>query len=211
MNKGWGWAIVVGVVWLAMIPGAQAAGNVAAGQQKAAECEGCHGPNGDSAVPTYPKLAGQDASYIEKQLNDFKSGKRTNAIMSGMAAGLSPTDIRNLAAFFSSQQMSPGSAQGSAKVIALGRKIYRGGDRQHHVPACMSCHGPAGAGIPPRFPRLGGQWAQYVQAQLLAFRSGKRANDPAGMMRTIAGRLTRPQIAAVSQYIAGLGERPAAH
>lgn len=208
MNKGW---VIVGVAWLGMMSCAYAAGNIAAGQQKAAECEGCHGPNGDSTVATYPKLAGQDASYIVKQLQDFKSGKRQNPIMSGMASGLSPTDIRNLAAFFASQHMSPGSAQGTPKVIALGRKIYRGGDRRRRVPACMSCHGPAGAGIPPRFPRIGGQWATYIQSQLLAFRNGTRANDPAGMMRTIAGRLTKPQIAAVSQYIAGLGVRSAAH
>lgn len=201
-------AMAVGVFWLAVSPGVWAAdGNVAAGQTKALMCAGCHGPDGNSAVPTYPKLAGQSAAYIEKQLTDFKSGKRQNAIMSGMAAGLSPQDIKNVAAYFSSQHTAPGTAQGTAQQIALGQKIYRGGNREERVPACMSCHGPSGAGVPPKFPRVGGQWAGYVQAQLLAFRSGTRANDPAGMMRTIASRMSHDEIAAVSQYIAGLRAR----
>lgn len=187
--------------------GALADGNYAAGQAKSAMCAACHGPDGNSVSPSFPKLAGQHAAYIEKQLADFKSGKRQNAIMNGMAAGLSPQDMANLAAYFSDQRPTPGTAQGDAKTIALGQKLYRGGDRKTGLPACMSCHGPAGSGIPPKFPRVGGQWAAYVQAQLQAFHDGTRSNDEDGVMRTIAGKLTPKDIAAVSQYIAGLRVR----
>ncbi|MHB1943121.1 MAG: c-type cytochrome [Acidiferrobacteraceae bacterium] len=206
MNKMW--AVVVGVTWLGVVPGAHAADR-APGQRKAAECEGCHGPNGDSAISSYPKLAGQGASYLERQIRDFKNGKRQDPVMSGVAAGLSPIDIRNISTFFAHQTMSPSGAHGNAETIALGRKVYRRGDRQRGVPACMSCHGPMGAGAPPYFPRIGGQWAQYIRQQLLAFRNGTRRNDPSEMMRSIAAHMTRPEIAAVSQYVGGLGARPA--
>jgi cytochrome c553 len=207
MNKVW--AVVVGLAWLGVLPGARAADNTAPWRQKAAECEGCHGPGGDSTISSYPKLAGQNASYLEQQLTDFKNGTRPDPVMSGMAAGLSPTDIRNISTFFANQTMSPAGAQGSAGAGALGRTVYREGDRQRGVLACMGCHGPAGAGTPPYSPRIGGQWARYVQQQLLAFRNGTRRNDPSGMMRTIAAHMTRPEIVAVSQYVAGLGARPA--
>ncbi|HET9122407.1 MAG TPA: c-type cytochrome [Acidiferrobacteraceae bacterium] len=198
----------MGVVAVAQAAPAPApAGDAAAGQIKSAMCASCHGPNGNSAVGTFPKLAGQQAAYIRKQLRDFQSGKRKNAIMNGMAAGLSPQDISNLAAYFSQQKTVPGTAQGDKKMIQLGQTLYRGGDFAEKVPACMSCHGPSGAGVPPHFPRVGSQWAQYVQEQLLAFRDGSRTNDPSGMMQAISKRLTKDQIAAVSQYIAGLHSR----
>ena len=199
---GMGLAAMATAATVSVLPG-----DAQAGQIKSAMCASCHGPDGNSAVGTFPKLAGQQAAYIRKQLRDFQGGKRTNAIMNGMAAGLSPQDISNLAAYFANQKVTPGTAAGSPKMIALGQTIYRGGDFAEKLPACMSCHGPSGAGVPPHFPRVGSQWAPYVQEQLLAFRDGSRANDPSGMMRTIAKRMTKAQIAAVSQYIAGLHSR----
>jgi len=179
--------------------------DAAAGKAKAAVCAACHGADGNSTNPQWPKLAGQHAAYIVKQLQDFKQGKtRTNAIMAGMAASLSAQDMANLGAWFSSQAASPGYASKSAD-LKLGKKIYRGGNAATGVPACMSCHGPGGAGNPNAgFPRLGGQHAQYVAGQLQNFRLQSRANDKQAMMRDIALRMTPAEMAAVSAYINGL-------
>jgi len=178
---------------------------VSAKAQKTAStvCAACHGANGNSVSPLYPKLASQHEAYLAKQLHDFKSGKRKNAIMSAMVMSLSAEDIQGLAAYFSAQQEKPGSAT-NPKLIAAGKKIYRGGVAGTGVPACMGCHSPNGAGIPVLFPRVAGQHAEYVATQLKAFRAGTRANDPNKMMRQIALRMTDPEIAAVSQYIAAL-------
>ena len=166
-------------------------------------CAACHGADGNSVTPAYPKLAGQIYEYLLKQLNDFKSGKRQNAIMSGMVASLSEDDMRNLAAYFSEQKIKPGAAQN--KELALeGQKIWRAGVAGQGVPACQACHGPTGQGIPIEFPHLASQHADYVYAQLMAFRTGARANDPGKMMRTIAARLSDQDMKAVAQYINGL-------
>jgi len=171
-------------------------------------CVACHGADGNSVIATNPKLAGQGAAYIYKQLSNFKSvdGKppeRVNPIMNGMAASLSDADMKSLGAYFESQVRKPEVAK-DKDTIELGQKLYRGGDADTGIPACAACHGPTGAGLPVQYPRLSGQFADYTEAQLQAFRSGTRANDPNKMMRTIALRMTDPQIKALSDYIAGL-------
>lgn len=164
-------------------------------------CIACHGSDGNSVVTLNPKLAGQHPEYIVKQLTEFKSGKRANAIMGGMAAGLSDADMKNLGAYFASQKLTLGTAKTNGKG-SLGEKIYRSGIAATGVPACASCHGPAGAGLPKQFPRLHGQHADYTLAQLRTFRTGERANAP--MMMVIATKLTDAEMAAVSDYIQGL-------
>ena len=191
-------------LWLVMIAPAQAAnGNVAAGQAKAAVCAGCHGTDGNGgADPLWPKLAGQDPAYIAKQLADFKSGARKDPIMAGMAAPSAPTDMKNIGAYYASLKPKPGAAQ-DAQLAKQGEKVYRGGDAKMGVSACMSCHGPSGHGIPPRFPKVSGQNAAYARKQLLAFKAGNRANDGETMTR-IAFRMSEQEIKAVSEYMAGL-------
>ncbi len=166
-------------------------------------CAACHGVDGNSAIAMYPKLAGQHPEYLQKQLANFKSGERQNAIMSGMAAALSDADMAALAAYFSSQQARAGAATSNGKG-SLGEKIYKGGIAANGVPACASCHGANGAGIPSQFPRMGGQHAEYTVTQLKAFRAGERHNDNAKVMRMIAKKLTDEEMAAVADYIQGL-------
>jgi cytochrome c553 len=188
---------------------APAATPASKGDPKAAEtivnqvCAGCHGVDGNSAAATNPSLAGLNPEYINKQLNDFKSGARKNAIMSGMVASLSQQDMLNLAAYFSAQQPKPGTAK-DQQLALIGQKIYRGGVLGAGVPACASCHGPQGKGIPIQFPRLAGQHSEYVYTQLNAFRLGERSNDGAKMMRTIAAKMTDADMRAVASYIQGL-------
>jgi len=166
-------------------------------------CAACHGIDGNSMVPMYPKLAAQHPEYLQKQLANFKSGERKNAVMSGMAAILSEEDMANVAAYFSSQQAKLANAKSNGKG-SLGEKIYKGGVIALNVPACASCHGANGAGVPVQFPRLAGQHAEYTITQLKAFRAGERANDAAKVMRTIAMRLSDDDMAAVADYIQGL-------
>ncbi|UCV14620.1 c-type cytochrome [Quatrionicoccus australiensis] len=171
-------------------------------------CVACHGADGNSAVSANPILAGQVPEYLAKQLHNFKSvdGKpavRNNAIMAGMAAAVPDEEIANVAAWFASQKIKPAAAK-DEKLIALGQKIWRQGDFKKGVPACAGCHGPSGAGLPAQYPRLAGQFQEYTEAQLKAFRSEERANDPEKMMRTIAAKLSDPEIKAVAEYIAGL-------
>ncbi len=181
----------------------QAAGNAAAGEGKAGVCFGCHGPNGNSLNPVWPKLAGQGEGYLAKQLADFKSGVRKDPIMSGQAAALSAQDMADLAAYFSKQKISPASAD-KAK-LTLGQNVYRGGNKDKGVAACIACHGPTGAGNPAaKYPALGSQQADYVAKSLKDFRSGARSNDPNKMMRDIAARMSDNEIEAVASYIAGL-------
>jgi cytochrome c553 len=195
--------------FIALIGFAVAAGNVhgdgdpAAGQAKAAACAACHGADGNSANPDWPKLAGQHPGYTEKQLKDFKAGRRANPMMAGMAAPLSETDIADIAAYYATMTRSGGFAS-EARVV-LGKSIFRGGNDRRGVPACMACHGPAGAGDPlGAIPALSGQHAKYVAAQLYAYREGERSNDPRGMMREAVRWMTKEEIEAVSEYIAGL-------
>ena len=166
-------------------------------------CAACHNADGNSTSAANPKLAGQPAEYITKQLKDFKSGERKNPVMSGMVANLSADDMVNLGAYFGEKTMKPGAAK-NKELAAAGQKIFKGGNAASGVPACASCHGPAGAGIPVQFPRLGGQHADYVLAQLKTFRSGERANDGAKMMRVIAAKMTDQEMKAAAEYISGL-------
>lgn len=179
------------------------------GDPKAAEsiaqqiCAACHGLDGNSVIPMNPNLAGLNPEYINKQLTEFKSGVRNNPIMMGMTAGLSPQDMLNLAAYYSAQQPKPASTQ-NQELALIGQRIYRGGVQGAGVPACASCHGPQGKGIPAQFPRLAGQHSEYTYTQLNAFRLGERANDSAKMMRTIAVKMTDADMKAVAAYIQGL-------
>jgi len=181
-----------------------AAGNAADGKAKSATCSACHGMDGNSMVPTFPKLAGQHASYIEKQLANFKAGDRKDPTMSGMAAALSEQDMADLAAYFSSNTAAIGSAANAEKA-AVGKKLFQGGDKAKGISACMACHGPNGAGNPgAKFPALRGQHNAYVIKALKDFRSGARANDMNSMMRDIAAKMSDSDIEAVAEYIAGL-------
>lgn len=182
----------------------QAAGDVKAGQQKAQACVACHGVNGNATNPVWPKLAGQSAGYILKQLQDFKSGKqRTDPLMAGQVASLSEQDMQDLAAFFAAQKPVIGTADEAS--LDLGQRIYRAGNKASGVSACMACHGPSGAGNPPaRFPMLSGQNVDYTVKQLKAFRSGQRTNDAGKMMQNIAGNMTDQEITAVASYMHGL-------
>ena len=164
-------------------------------------CVACHGPAGNSIIPTNPKLAQQHPDYLIKQLQEFKSGKRDNAVMKPMASALSDDDMRNVAYWLASQTEKPGVAKNKDTVFQ-GESIYRGGLADRQVPACAGCHSPNGAGIPAQYPRLAGQNADYVTAQLIAFRDGVRNNAP--MMTGVAAKMSDREIKAVADYIAGL-------
>jgi len=166
-------------------------------------CAACHGADGNSPLPMNPSLAGQHPEYLFKQLNEFKSGNRNNAVMMGMVAGLSAEDMRNLSAYYAAQKLSEAAAK-DKNLVAQGRKLFRGGNLATGVAACAGCHSPNGAGIPSQYPRLAGQHPEYVVAQLKAFRAGERANDTNNMMRAVAARLTDKEIAAVAEYLSGL-------
>jgi cytochrome c553 len=166
-------------------------------------CAACHGTDGNSPIPANPNLAGQHASYLYKQLADYKSGQRKNPIMSGIVATLSEADMRNVAAYFAQQKPKPGAAK-DRDLIQAGQRLYRGGNSQAGIPACAACHAPNGVGIPIQFPRLSGQHVEYTVAQLQSFRSGERANDSNSVMRTIAERMNDKTMAAVAEYISGL-------
>ena len=181
-----------------------AAGDAKAGKAKAVNCAGCHGVNGNSTNPAWPKLAGQHAGFIAKQLADFKSGKtRSDPLMAGQVANLSQQDMDDLGAYFASQTGSQGAAD--EKLAVAGAKLYRGGNKKKGVAACIACHGPTGAGNPAaKFPKLSGQHAAYVEKAMKDFRSGKRSNDMNNMMRNIAEKMSDKEIKAVASYISGL-------
>jgi len=164
-------------------------------------CAACHAPDGNSAISLNPKLAGQHPEYLQKQLTEYKSGKRANAVMSGMAAGLSDEEMKALAYYFSAKKLNLGQAKTNG-AGSLGEKMYRAGNAENNTPACAACHGPTGTGLPVQFPRLGGQHADYTLAQLKAFRTGERANAP--MMMAITAKMTDAEMAAVADYIEGL-------
>ncbi len=157
----------------------------------------------NSPAPANPKLASQHPDYLNKQLVNFKSGERKSPIMAGMAAMLTPEDMKNLAAYFGGQKQAPAAAKDKA-LVAQGEKIYRGGVAAMGVPACSGCHGPDGSGIPAMFPRLAGQHGEYIVAELIKFRNGERANDPAKMMQMIAMKMSDQDMKAVAEYISGL-------
>lgn len=164
-------------------------------------CAACHGPDGNSMIPANPKLAQQHPEYLFKQLKEFKSGKRANAIMSGMVATLSEDDMRNIAHWLASKKAKPGFAKDKETVI-LGERIFRGGIPDRQIAACAGCHSPNGAGIPAQYPRIAGQHAEYAVAQLVAFRDGVRLNNT--QMSGVAAKMNDREIKAVSDYIAGL-------
>ncbi len=179
--------------------------DTARGSQIASQvCVACHAADGNSPAAANPKLAGQHPEYLAKQLANFKENKaRKNAVMLGFAGALTPEDMANVAAHYAAQKPKEGAARNAA-TLKLGEKIYRGGVADKGIAACAGCHGPAGAGIPAQYPRLAGQWGEYTKAQLMAFRTGERQNDPQGMMRGVAAKLSDKEIDAVSDYIAGL-------
>ena len=164
-------------------------------------CAACHAPDGNSMIPANPKLAQQHPEYLIKQLMEFKAGKRENAVMSGMVAALSDSDMKNISYWVSSKKATPGAAK-EKELVLLGEKIYRGGIPDRQIPACAGCHSPNGAGIPAQYPRLSGQHADYSVAQLTAFRDGVRKNSL--QMTQVAAKLNDREIKAVADYIAGL-------
>ncbi|TRZ91659.1 MAG: cytochrome c4 [Rhodocyclaceae bacterium] len=188
---------------------AAAKGDAARGQAIVSNvCVACHGPDGNSPLPVNPKLAGQHPEYLLKQMKNFKavggkSPERMNPIMNGMIAAYDEGQMRDLAAYFSAQTQKGETAK-NRETIERGQKLYRGGDQAKGLPACAGCHGPTGAGIPAQYPRIAGQFAEYMEAQLKSFREGTRTNDPNKMMRTIALKMTDAEIKAVADYIAGL-------
>lgn len=182
---------------------AQAEGDAAAGKANTAVCAACHSADGNSAVPNFPKLAGQNEAYLLKQLKEIKAGSRQVVEMTGMLNGFSDQDLANIAAFFASQKVQIG--QTSQELVEAGQQIYRAGVMDKGVAACTACHSPNGTGISSAgFPALSGQHAAYVEKQLMAFRNGARDNDPNGMMRDIAAKLSDTEIKAVADYVQGL-------
>lgn len=179
-------------------------GDAEAGKAKAATCTACHGPNGNSSNPAWPKLAGQGAAYVYQQLQAFKDGSRNNPIMAGQVANLSDQDMKDLAAYYAAQTAVTGAA--SEALAPAGEALYRGGNPKAGVPACLGCHGPAGEGnAAAAYPRVAGQHADYSAAQLRAYRDGQRkGTDKATMMSQVAAKLTDDEIAALASYLSGL-------
>ena len=202
--------LLTGAAMSAQAETAPAKGDAASAQTIVTQvCAACHSADGNSVAPANPKLAGQPAEYITKQLHNFKlgmqdpnkDGVRKNPVMGAMTATLSDQDMLNLGAYFSSKAIK----SGTAKIpYDEGQKVYRGGNAVTGLPACAACHGPTGAGIPAQYPRLGGQHADYILVQLKAFRSGERANDAGKVMRTIANKMSDQDMQAVANYVAGL-------
>ncbi|MBD8049478.1 c-type cytochrome [Limnohabitans radicicola] len=166
-----------------------------------AVCASCHAADGNSTTPVNPKLSQQHPEYLVKQLQEFKSGKRANAVMSGMVAALSDDDMRNIAYWLAAKPAKAGFAK-DKDTVALGERIYRGGIADRQIAACAGCHSPNGAGIPSQYPRLAGQHADYTAAQLVAFRDGVRKNS--AQMTGVAAKMNDREIKAVADYIAGL-------
>lgn len=180
-------------------------GSAEAGKARSVTCAACHGPDGNSVNPAWPSIAGQNAPYIVKQLQAFKDGSRVDPLMTGQAMALSEQEMRDLAVYFSTQTPAP-KAIASKEALTKGEAIYRGGDAENGVAACMACHGPTGRGNPAAaYPMLKGQYAAYTAAQLRKYASGERKSDgPTRVMREIATRLEEEDIVAVASYIQGL-------
>ena len=199
------WLVLTSTLLLSIAMGqAQAAGDPVAGKAKAGQCAACHGPDGNSANPEWPKLAGQHADYLVKQLQFFKDGERENTTMKPMASVLDEQGREDVAAFYASQKVNTGMAD--PELVELGEKIYRSGNAESGIAPCMGCHGPAGAGNPAAlYPALRGQHARYVEIQLHGFAEGKRVNENAKkMMQLLSARMTNREIRAVASYIQGL-------
>ncbi len=184
-------------------------GDPAKGQEIATTvCVACHGTDGNSPTSANPKLAGQHAAYLFKQMKNFKAdasgnANRANAIMNGMIAAYDENQMKDLAAYFAAQKQVGGEVK-NRETLEQGKKLYRGGDASKGLPACAGCHGPAGTGLPVQYPRLAGQFQEYLETQLKAFRNSERTNDPNRMMQMVAVKMTDAEIRAVADYIAGL-------
>ena len=183
-------------------------GDPVSGKEKSQVCQGCHGVDGNSYGPEWPNLASQHSSYLTKQIRNFKDGVRKNETMNSMAAGLNEQDIKDIAAYFTTQIVAQQEVEANSELIKTGRKIYKGGNRYSGVPACAGCHGPNAVGNgPAAFPYLAGQKPTYLIKTLKDFRSGARANDPNEIMRNIAAKLTDSEIKAVATYVARLQQK----
>lgn len=193
--------LVIGtLLTLGLVSGAQAAGDAAAGEGKTAVCAGCHGADGNSMVPNFPKLAGLGERYLVTQLNAIKSKSRVIVEMTGLLDGMSDQDLADIAAYYSSKQMQGGQADPA--LVAAGEEIYRAGDESKGLAACTACHGPAGAGLESAgFPRLAGQHATYIESSLVKFAKGERDNV---MMQGVAVKMSEEDRKAVASYIQGL-------
>ena len=196
--------LTLGVAGIAQAAATAVVGDVAAGQAKTAVCGACHGPDGNSMAPNFPKLAGQGDRYLLKQLHEIKDGKRQVLEMTGLLTNLNDQDLADIAAYYSSQKNSVGAADPA--LVARGEALFRGGDLQKGMPACTGCHSPDGQGnAAAGFPHLGGQHASYIEKQLTDFREGERTNDGDSMiMRGIAAKLSNKDIKALASYIQGL-------
>ncbi len=191
-----------GAVSMAVAAGGVVKADPAKGEATATSvCAACHSVDGSRGSPANPILQGQHPQYLTKQLLEFKSGKRANAIMKGFASALSEDDMKNVSAFYATKKAKPGAAK-DKDLALLGQKIYRGGIADRDIPACSGCHNPTGAGIPAQYPSLAGQHADYTAAQLTAFRDGLRQNSP--QMTGIAAKLNDREIKALAEYMAGL-------
>ncbi|HCM06729.1 MAG TPA: cytochrome c4 [Oceanospirillales bacterium] len=190
------------IVSVGLMSAAQA-GDAVAGKTKAATCGACHGADGNSLAPNFPKIAGQGERYLVKQITEIKNGDRQVPEMLGFVMGLSETDIADIAAYYSEQKMSGGTADPA--LVEAGKRIFLGGNEATGVPACIACHGPAGKGMSAAgFPSVAGQHAAYTEKQLTDFYNAKRTNDASNVMRDIASRMHMDEIKAVSSYIQGL-------
>ena len=196
--------LTLGVTGVAQAAGTALVGDAAAGQAKTVVCGACHGPDGNSMAPNFPKLAGQGDKYLLKQLHEIKDGKRQVLEMTGLLTNLSDQDLADIAAYYSSQKNSVGAADPA--LVERGQALFRGGDVEKGLPSCTGCHSPDGQGnAPAGFPHLGGQHASYIEKQLTDFREGDRTNDGDAMtMRTIAAKLSNKDIKALASYIHGL-------
>lgn len=196
--------LTLGVTGMAQAAGSAVVGDATAGQAKTAVCAACHGPNGNSAAPNFPKLAGQGERYLLKQLTDIKDGKRQVLEMTGQLTNLSDQDLADIAAYYAQQKNTVGAADPA--LVARGQALFRGGDLSKGLPACTGCHAPDGVGnAAAGFPHLGGQHADYIEKQLIGFREGDRTNDGDTMtMRSISAKLSNKDIKALASYIQGL-------
>lgn len=195
-------AVLLGLSSLMAVSITQAA-DIEAGKAKTLVCAACHGADGNSVNPIWPRLAGQHASYISKQLRDFKTMKRMDPTMQGMAATVQDADIENIAAYFESQK--PAAANFDKSLLEMGQNIYRGGITETSVAACMGCHSPSGAGNGPAgFPSLKGQHPEYIVSQLQKFKDSARTNDSGKMMRGVANRMSDKEMKAVAAYISAM-------
>jgi cytochrome c553 len=168
-------------------------------------CVACHGPDGNSGIPMFPKIAGQQADYLIKQLRDFQTGRRKSDVMAPVVATLKLEDIIGLAEYYSRQKVKP-TATGAKQSVAFGKLVYLDGDEEAGVPACIGCHKPGGVGHLV-YPRIGGQHVQYVTQQLKNFATGDRNNDVSRFMRVVSKRMTEEEIQSVAEYLAGLDEK----